>query len=91
MSGGDGDVADLTTAIWVNSGGGKHHNGNDTHAVVIVGNAGGKLRAGQHLSFPWRKNSISQCFLAVAQALGSHATVFGDPDHCKGALPGLLS
>jgi hypothetical protein len=77
--------------MWVNSGGGKHHNGNDTHAVVLVGNAAGRLRAGQHLVFPGRRNSIGQAFLAVAQSLGSRATVFGDPDHCKEPLPGLLA
>jgi hypothetical protein len=91
LSAGDATLADRTVALWVNSGGGKHHNGNDNHAAILVGNAGGKLKAGQYQSLPWRKNSISGVFLAVAQAMGSKATVFGDPDHSKGSLPGLLA
>lgn len=87
---GDATLAERTVFVWVNSGGGKHHDGTVEHPIVIIGDAGGALRAGQYLQFERKERAISDAYLAVGQALGVEADVFGDPQTCKGPLPGLV-
>lgn len=81
-------LSDQTLAVWVNSGGGKHHEGHAHHAVVIVGDAQGRVRGGMHLERPG--HAVSEAFLPVASAMGVKSDTFGDPEHCKGPLPGLV-
>jgi len=83
-------LADSTVLLWVNSGGGKHHDGAGTHAAVLVGDGAGKLKTGRYLELPHQKHFISQVFLAVGQAAGVKADSFGDPKHCPGPLPALV-
>lgn len=85
---GDGTLADRAVGIWVNSGGGKHHDGTSTIPLVLVGDAGGGLRAGLYHRYEGRV-CVSRAFLSVARAVGSSATVFGDPEHCPGPLDEL--
>ena len=87
----DGTMADQTLIMWVNSGGGKHHDGTATHPVVMLGHAGGALRAGQYMELPGNKHCISEVFAAAANAVGVQTDTFGDPEHCPGPLPGLLA
>lgn len=86
---GDGTLADRTVFVWVNSGGGKHHEGARHHAMVLVGDAGGRLRTGRFAEHGGQ-HCISEAYLAIINALGVEADAFGDPAHCPGPLPGLL-
>ncbi|MCS6913495.1 MAG: DUF1552 domain-containing protein [Myxococcales bacterium] len=84
-----GTMADSTLVLWMNSGGGQHHNGWDNHAAVILGRLGGALRAGRYLTYPAGAHCVSDLFVSLANALGVSIRSFGDPVHCKGPLPGL--
>lgn len=86
----DGTMADQTIILWINSGGGKHHDGANYHPAVMFGNAGGALHSGQYLDLPQNKHCVSEVFLAVANAVGAQSDVFGAPEHCPAPLPGLL-
>lgn len=86
---GNGNLLDRTIMVWVNSGGGKHHDGYNTHPIVIIG-GGGKLKTNRYLEIPQMTRCISDAFLAVAQAMDVKVSVFGDPKHNKGPLPGLV-
>ena len=86
---GDGTLADRAVALWVNSGGGKHHEGTSHIPLVLVGDAGGALRGGGQLRYGGGEVCVSQVFLSVARAMGSRAEVFGDPEHCPGPLADL--
>jgi hypothetical protein len=88
---GGGSLADQTLVMWVNCGGGLHHGGSDTHPVILVGNAGGALRAGRARLLPPKAHCVSDVYVAVAAAVGAPMKSFGVPEHCKGPLPGLLA
>jgi hypothetical protein len=49
---GNGSMADNTLLMYVNSCGGRDHNGQYHHAVVMLGDAGGAIRAGRYLRYP---------------------------------------
>ncbi len=85
----DGSLADSSLLMYVNTCGGIHHNGQDTHAVVLLGSAGGYFRTGRYLSYPHKQHCISDVFVSVANAMDVGITVFGTPEHCQGPLPGL--
>jgi hypothetical protein len=79
-----GTMADNTLAVWVNSGGGKHHDGNATIPLVFVGDLKGAWApAGKYLRVPGSR-CISDAFVSVARAMGVDTTTFGDPTKCKG-------
>jgi len=82
-------LSDRLNAMWVNSGGGKHHEGTNYHPVVLVGAKDGPLRGGRFLEVGGG-HAISDVYLAVAQAMGVKTDPFGDPGHLKGPFPGLL-
>jgi hypothetical protein len=88
---GNGTLADDTLQMCVNSGGGEHHGGCDTHPIVLVGTARGALRAGRVLQPAAKSRSVADVYVAAATAVGAPMTTFGDPAHCKGPLPGLLA
>lgn len=46
---GNGTMADRTLILWFSDAGGNHQNGWRTQPVIIVGNAGGRLRTGRYL------------------------------------------
>ncbi|MEM9459636.1 MAG: DUF1552 domain-containing protein [Myxococcota bacterium] len=85
---GAGTVADQTVLLWINSGGGKHHDGRNYHPVVLVGDAGGRLATGKYVEFGERPN-LNQLYLSLAQATGMEIDVFGDPEDCPGPLSAL--
>lgn len=85
---GDSLVSDNTFALWVNSAGGKHHDGGDTHAVVMVTDTSGSVKGGQFLDKGG--HTVSEAFLPVINAMGVKTDVFGDPAYCKGPVPGLV-
>lgn len=87
---GNGTMLDNSLVVYINSCGGKHHGGQDNHAVVMVGKAGGTLRTGRYMTFAQKQHCISDVFVSMANMFGVPITKFGDPMHCKGPLPGLV-
>jgi len=101
---GEGTMADNTLVVYVNSCGGKHHYGEESHAVVTLGNPSGTLAAGRYVELPSPEKTggvvvpspshhcISDMYVTIAQALGlDHVTTFGDPDHCQGPVPAIIA
>lgn len=82
---GDGTMADHTVVLWINSGGGKHHDGTDDMGVVMLSGSKLTLPRGRYVTLP-AKRAISDLFVSVAQALDVGMTTFGDPNICKGGL-----
>jgi hypothetical protein len=56
--------------------------------VVLFGKLGGALKTGRFVSHP--KRNVNDLWIAVAQACGLPLQSFGDPERCRGALPGLF-
>jgi hypothetical protein len=75
------------TVLWLNSGGGKHHSGSDSHPAVILNPVAAKLRNNVYVEMAGRP--ISELFLSVAQSVGANMMQFGHPDHCRGPLAAL--
>ena len=93
VSVGDTTLSDETIMVWVNSGGGKHHDGAGNHAMVIIADQAGSLRKGRYLTPSGSKHGarpIHQAFLAIAQALGVKRDTFGDPKYGDEPLSELL-
>ncbi|MEM9187602.1 MAG: DUF1552 domain-containing protein [Myxococcota bacterium] len=87
---GDGTVADQTVFVWINSGGGKHHDGRDWQIVVTIGRPGGGFQAGRYIEANRsERETINQVLLAVGQGLGVEHDVFGRPEDCPGPLAEL--
>jgi hypothetical protein len=83
-----GTMADQTLVQWMNEGGGRHHDGNDFHFAVLLGNPGNRLSTGKFMPLPWRKHPVNEYFLTVLRSMGLNDKVFGDPELCKnGPLP----
>ncbi len=86
---------DSCVLAYYNEGGTEHHVSNSVAGsprrrdvfLMLLGNAGGSLRTGRVLSFPGR--SVSDAFVSLANGMGSDITTFGDPETCRGPLPGL--
>ncbi|MEO1268108.1 MAG: DUF1552 domain-containing protein [Myxococcota bacterium] len=87
---GDRTLAEDTVFLWVNSGGGKHHDGAAWHPLVLMGDAHGRLKCGHFLELDNRPY-INEAFLAIVQALGVQTDTFGDPERCPGPLSALLT
>lgn len=87
---GGGTLADSSLVVWLNSGGGKHHDGSSWHPLILLGSAGGALKAGQYREFAFREHAIGDAFVTIGQALGMQEDVFGDPERCKGPIAELL-
>ncbi len=76
---GGGTMADNSLVVWINSGGGKHHNGNDYIPVVTLGTLGGKVRAGRYLDFPFKERRMGDFFTGLARTMGlEQLPRFGD-------------
>jgi predicted transcriptional regulator len=87
---GSSTLAKQTIFVWVNSGGGKHHEGADWHPILTIGSGNGKLVTDRYFEFGQRP-CMSQAFLAIAQTMGVERDTFGDPAHCPGPLEALLA
>lgn len=89
---GNGTMADNTVIVWHNTGGLGHHRGfqKNGHSIVVLGSAGGALRTGQYLEIDKDDHTLSDVYVAIAQAMGVQTNVFGNPASCKGPLPGML-
>lgn len=87
---GGGRMLDRAVVAFLNTCGGRHHTGHDSHAVVLVG-GGGALRTGRYLQFPLKQRCMSDLYVPMANAVGLPITTFGAPEHFKGPLPGVLA
>lgn len=82
----NGSLADQSLFVWINSGGGKHHHGNNYHPIVTVGRAGGRVNAGRYLQLDGPH--ISDIFLGWGKALGiPGAESFGTNTHDGPQVP----
>ena len=86
---GNGTMLDNSVVMFVNTCGGAHHRGQNNHAVLLIGGAGGALKTGRYLAYPDGKYCISDAYVSLANLLDVSITTFGDPSVCKGPLPGL--
>lgn len=87
---GSGTMLDNSVVMFVNTCGGSHHRGQNNHAVLMIGGAGGALKGGRYLTFPEGKHCLSDVYVSLANMLDVPITTFGDPSVCKGPLPGLI-
>lgn len=89
---GAGTMADSLLMAWMSDGGGTHHNGTNSHAMIYLGKGNGRLKTGQWLRFDEKQHSLASAHLTTAQAMGLDLQTFGDgTDPCPGPLPGLLT
>jgi hypothetical protein len=82
-----GSMADNTLVVWLNAGGGKHHDGYNTIPAVLIGDLGGKIPAGRFMKVNG-KRCISDLFVSLARAMGVDVMKFGDPTHGQGPIFG---
>jgi hypothetical protein len=68
---------------------------------LIFGQAGGSLKTGRNLVLPFKDNSDfsrsqgeglshTRLLVSILNALGYDDTIFGNPEHAEGTVPGLL-
>ncbi len=79
---GDGTAADNTVCIYLSENGDAHHAERKRCNVVVVGNAGGKLRAdGRFISYPAKPTkgyrSLADLYCTIATAMGVPTDSFG--------------
>ncbi len=86
---GNGTMLDNSLVVFINTCGGSHHRGYETHPMIMWGGAGGKLRGGRYLSYEKGRHCISDAYVSVARLMDVELTTFGAANHCKGPLPGL--
>jgi hypothetical protein len=82
-------MLDNSLVLFINTCGGAHHRGQETHPAVMFGSAGGKLRTGRYLAYPQGQHCLSDLYVSVANALDAPIASFGEPSVCTGPLPGL--
>ncbi len=88
---GDGTMADGLLIQWMSDGGGSHHNGANSHPVVLLGAAGGSIKTEQWIRFSNDEYSLACAHVTAARAMGLELDTFGDGnDPCAGPLPGVL-
>ncbi|GEM_PF-6785062 len=83
-------VGDKTLTMMINQGGGQHHNGWKNVPLLLIGNPTGNLVTGAYRRYPKEERAVSDGFVTAAQALGINMETFGDPELCRGVLPGLI-
>jgi hypothetical protein len=79
---GGGNMFDNTVVFWSNHNGGGHHSRGDRYPAVLIGNAGGGLKAdGRFIRFPDRgksgARSTAEVFCSLAHALDAPTDTFG--------------
>ena len=86
---GSGSLADRTLMIWLNSGGGLHHNGRNSINGFLIGNPDGVLNSGRYHKYDSRDRTIGDLFTTAAQAMGLPLQEFGV--NAKGPMTEFLS
>lgn len=95
---GDGTAFDNTVIVYMSDNGENHHASHNRFPTVIVGNAGGKLRAdGRFLRYPKKgttgARSMADLFCTLATAVGAPTSEFGKGgfENVTGALAEVLA
>ena len=87
---GNGTMLDNSIVMFVNTCGGSHHRGQNNHAMLMIGGAGGKLKGGRYLTYPEGQHCMSDVYVSLANLMDVPITTFGEASQCKGPLPGLV-
>lgn len=66
--------------VWVNSGGGKHHDGASLIPVVLLGTLGERVAGGRYRSVPQGQRRMGDVFTALARVMGVPLESFGAPE-----------
>lgn len=89
---GNGSMADSTLLAWMSDGGGKHHDGAESHNMIYLGNGNGRLRSGQWLKLEQDAVPLGRAHLTAAHATGLELETFGDgTDPIESPIQELLS
>lgn len=89
---GDRTLLDNTAVVWCNEvGKGNNHSHRDL-PFLIAGSCGGRFRTGRFVDYMAggaAGRPHNDLLVALARAMGTTDTTFGDPAHVTGALPSL--
>jgi hypothetical protein len=95
---GNGTMWDNTVVFWSNHNGGGHHSRGDRYPTVLIGNAGGALKAdGRFIRFPDRgktgARSMGEVFCTISHAVGAPTDSFGKGggEPVTGAIPAIAA
>ena len=87
---GDGSLLDNTLIVYLSDNSDKHHSSATEWPMLVLGNLGGRLRAGgRYLAYPrygspHHRHTIGNWWTTVAQAAGVETEHFGQPDFALG-------
>jgi hypothetical protein len=84
---GDRTLLDNSVVLWVNEQANGVDHSRKNHAMVLAGSGGGALKLGRLIDF--KGAAHAGLYVGIANALGVPIETFGDPQHNRGALPGL--
>jgi hypothetical protein len=88
----DRTLLDNTAVVWCNEVGKGNNHAHRDLPVLIAGSCGGHFRTGRFVDYMAggaAGRPHNDLLIALAQAMGTTDTSFGDPAHVMGALPGL--
>ncbi len=72
-----GTMADHSLIVWINSGGGKHHDGASLIPVVTLGTLGGRVAGGRYRDVPMGQRRMGDVLTALARVMGLPLESFG--------------
>jgi hypothetical protein len=84
-------VGARTLMMWLNTGGGRHHQGHEEIPLMFIGNPDGRLNTGRYEKLETNTVCVSDAFLTLAHAMQVPLETFGDPAHSVGPLAGALA
>ncbi len=85
---GNGTMLDNSVIVFINTCGGAHHRGHDSHPLIMVAGKASGLRGGRYLKYAEGQRCISDAYVSLANLfLPTPITTFGNPAVCKGPLP----
>lgn len=84
---GDGTLLDHTLVLAFNELSRGNTHSHDDIPFILAGGANGRLRGGRHLEYDHA--SHSDLLVSVLNFVGHEVRTFGNPEFCKGPLPGL--
>jgi hypothetical protein len=90
---GERTLLDNTAVLWCNEVGKGNNHAHRDLPFLLAGSCGGHFRTGRFVDYQANGaagHPHNNLLVSLAQAMGTKDTVFGDPAHCTGALPGLV-
>jgi hypothetical protein len=91
---GDRTVWDNTVIVLTSDNGEHHHSNKQRWPVVVIGNAGGKLKAdGRYIRYARGAHALADLFSSIGVAAGAQTPKFGEGgrEQVKGPIPGLMA